>query len=211
MASPRTATSYALLGLLAVRAWTTYELAKQVGRSLHWFWPRAERKLYDEPKQLVAAGLATASRERTGNRPRTVYAITEEGRAALRDWLSEPPAPPSMESEAVLKVFFSDAGSLEQLGATLDRMEEDSAARVDVLASMAGMPPAESEFPARLHLSALLLSLQLDQELATLRWTRWARHQVSAWRGTDDPGAWDPPAVLAALAERARREVPSRT
>ena len=31
---PRTTTSYAVLGLLSVRSWTTYELAKQVQRSL---------------------------------------------------------------------------------------------------------------------------------------------------------------------------------
>ncbi len=61
MTSPRTTTSYALLGLLGLRDWTTYELARQVQRSLHWFWPRAERKLYDEPKRLVADGLATAT------------------------------------------------------------------------------------------------------------------------------------------------------
>jgi PadR family transcriptional regulator AphA len=49
MPSFPTTTSYAVLGLLSVRSWTTYELAKQVQRSLNWFWPRAERKLYDEP------------------------------------------------------------------------------------------------------------------------------------------------------------------
>ena len=49
----RSTTSYALLGLLSLRSWTTYELAKQVQRSIGWFWPRAERKLYDEPKRLV--------------------------------------------------------------------------------------------------------------------------------------------------------------
>ena len=63
----RTTTSYAVLGLLSVRTWTTYELAKQVRRRLHWFWPRAERKLYDEPKRLVAAGLATASGSATAS------------------------------------------------------------------------------------------------------------------------------------------------
>ena len=48
MARPTTttATSQTVLGLLALRPWTTYELAKQVQRSLGWFWPRAERKLY---------------------------------------------------------------------------------------------------------------------------------------------------------------------
>src|SRR5438309_10169449 len=99
---PRTTTSYAVLGLLSVRSWTTYELAKQVQRSLKWFWPRAERKLYDEPKALVADGLATARQEYTGQRPKTVYEITEEGREALRSWLDEAPAPPATEFEGML-------------------------------------------------------------------------------------------------------------
>jgi DNA-binding PadR family transcriptional regulator len=86
---PKSTTSYALLGLLALRPWTTYELAKQAQRSLGWFWPRAERKLYDEPKRLVAAGLATATREMTGARPRTIYVATARGRKALRRWLDE--------------------------------------------------------------------------------------------------------------------------
>jgi PadR family transcriptional regulator AphA len=67
-----TTTSYAILGLLAVQPWTTYELAKQMEVSLHNFWPRAERKLYEEPRKLVARGLAEMSRETVGRRPRTV-------------------------------------------------------------------------------------------------------------------------------------------
>src|SRR5215813_6000700 len=106
MEKPLTTTSYALLGLLRLRPWTTYELAKQVQRGLGWFWPRAERKLYDEPKNLVAHGLARATEEHTGNRPRTVYAITPAGRKALRLWLGEPSAPPAFEFEAMVKVFF---------------------------------------------------------------------------------------------------------
>src|SRR6187431_658462 len=115
MEKPLGTTSYAVLGLLAIRPWTTYELAKQVQRSLSWFWPRAERKLYDEPKRLVADGLALASAEATGKRPRTVYAITADGRSALRDWLDEPPAPRTTEFEGMVKVFFADAGTLDQL------------------------------------------------------------------------------------------------
>src|SRR6478735_8469709 len=123
MAKPLTSTSHALLGLLALRPWTTYELTKQVQRSLGWFWPRAERKLYDEPKHLVAAGLATATEQQTGRRKRTVYAITAAGRRALRTWLGEEPAPPALEFEAMVKVFFADSGTLSQLRATLDSVE----------------------------------------------------------------------------------------
>ena len=46
-------TSFALLGLLALRPWTTYELANQTKRSLRFFFPRAERPLYAEAKRLT--------------------------------------------------------------------------------------------------------------------------------------------------------------
>ena len=193
----RTTTSYALLGLLALRSWTTYELAKQVQRSLNWFWPRAERKLYDEPKHLVEAGLATAHAESTGKRPRTVYAITQAGRRELRSWLDEPAAARSTEFEAMVKVFFADAGELGQLRATLERVEEEAKERVRALAEMAGRPPL---FEERLHLSALTLRLQLDQERAVLEWAAWAREQVAQWRSTTDPGDWDAQGVLDRIA-----------
>ena len=198
--SARTTTSYAILGLLSVRPWTTYELAKQVQRSLNWFWPRAERRLYDEPKALVADGLAVAAKEFTGQRPRTVYAITEAGRDAVRDWLGEPPAPHTVESEALLKVFFADAGSLEQLLGTLAATELEAADRLSRLAAMAGQALEQATaFPERQHISALALRLQLEQEQAVLTWARWAREQAGQWRSTTDPAAWDHTDELARL------------
>jgi DNA-binding PadR family transcriptional regulator len=194
---PRTTTSYALLGLLALRSWTTYELAKQVQRSLNWFWPRAERKLYDEPKRLVEDGLATAHAESTGKRPRTVYAITPAGRRELASWLDEPSAPRSGEFEAMVKVFFADAGDLGQLQTTLRRTEEEAQDRIRALAEMAARPP---HFAERLHISALTLRLGLVQERAVLDWARWAQDQVREWRSTTDPGDWDAQGVLDALA-----------
>jgi DNA-binding PadR family transcriptional regulator len=199
MARERTTTTYAILGLLSVRRWTTYELTKQVQRSLNWFWPRAERKLYDEPKRLVDEGLATASREYTGQRARTVYQITRRGRSALRQWLDEPSRPRSSEFEAMVKVFFADAGSKDQLLATLDGIAQEAAARLDSLADMAATNPFP--FPQRLHISALGLQMQYEQERAMLRWARWATRQVDEWPAADDPGAWDSRRVLAAIAK----------
>src|SRR5690349_3189533 len=182
---PRTTTSYAVLGLLSVRSWTTYELAKQVQRSLNWFWPRAERKLYDEPKRLVADGLASAHREFTGQRPRTVYAITGDGRDALRQWLDSPSAPRSTEFEAMLKVFFADAGSLDQLAATIDAIEAGTVERIQDLVGMVESA-GDSGFRERRHISALAIRLQYLQEAAVLTWTRWARAQIAEWRSTAD-------------------------
>ncbi len=195
-----TTTSYALLGLLNVRPWTTYELAKQVQRSLRWFWPRAERKLYDEPKLLVELGLARAEERYTGKRRSREYSITAEGRAELTRWLDEPPAPRTSEFEGMLKVFLADSGDVDQLRATLQRIEEDALQRVEALGAMAGAEPA---FPARSHISALGMPLQLEQERAVLTWARWARAQVDQWVSTTDPGSWHPREVLDEVARAA--------
>lgn len=198
MPRDRTTTSYAVLGLLAIRPWTTYELAKQVQRSLRWFWPRAERKLYDEPKRLAEEGLATATREHTGRRGRTVYTITEAGRAALREWLGEPFAPPSTEFEGMVKVFFADAGTKTQLLAALDLIEAQAIERLGQIVGFAATRPPV--FPEREHLSALGLRLYQEQEEATRRWAQWAREQVEQWPDTADHGAWDAAGTLTEIA-----------
>jgi PadR family transcriptional regulator, regulatory protein AphA len=197
MATPLSTTSHAVLGLLALRSWTTYELAKQVQRSLGWFWPRAERKLYEEPKRLVAAGLATATEQRTGNRPRTMYAITPAGRKALRRWLGEPSSPPALEFEAMVRVFFADGGSLEQLRATLEHVEATAEARLVVLRSMIeASVEGPYEFARRLPINALALRFQLDHERLQADWARWAREQTAGWRSTTDAAGWDWAAAL---------------
>lgn len=196
MADPRpkplTTTSHAILGLLALKPWTTYELARQVRRSLGWFWPRAERKLYEEPKHLVAAGLATATEQHTGNRRRTVYAITAAGRRALRKWLGERAAPPALEFEAMVKVFFADAGTLAQLRDTLVSVEETAAARRAELQSMIdAAATGPYEFARRQPVNALALRFQLDHEALFVAWARWAREQIAQWQSPTDAGDWE--------------------
>ena len=63
-----TTSSYAVLGLLAIKPWTGYELTRQATRSLRFAWPKSERLLYAEPKKLVEHGLATAREEAVGRR-----------------------------------------------------------------------------------------------------------------------------------------------
>ena len=201
MAKPLNTTSYALLGLLSVRPWTTYELAMQVRRSLHWFWPRAERKLYDEPKELARQGLADVEERFTGKRRSREYSITPEGRAALAGWLSEPPAPPVTEFEGMVKIFFADIGGLDQLRTTIERIEQEAARQVAELSVIAA---AGSAFAHRSHISAVTLALSLEMQTGVLTWARWAQEQVSQWRTTTDPGDWDEAAVrhrLVRLAE----------
>lgn len=181
-----TTTSYAVLSLLSLRPWTTYELAKQMQRSLHWIWPRAESKVYEEPRKLVAHGLARARRRYTGQRASTIYTITAAGRRALRNWVSRSGAPgPVLEFEAMLRVFAADRADVESLRRTLDAVraeteswQEFGTALGDELATTGG------PFPERAHINALMhrfLCLYVD---AVHRWAEWALDEVAGWTDT---------------------------
>src|SRR5260370_275846 len=111
-----TTTSYAILGLLSLRPWSAYDLSKQMKRSLDLCWPRAERAIYYEPKNLLAHGLVEAKTESNGRRTRTVYTITPRGRRALKRWLAQPSSTrPEFESEAVGRALFAEHGSKNDL------------------------------------------------------------------------------------------------
>ena len=177
-----TTTSYAVLSLLALRPWTTYELAKQMKRSLGWIWPRAESRLYEEPKKLVAAGLATSRSEPTGRRRSTVYSITPEGRQALAGWLAEPGAGPVLECEALVKIAYADLGTRDGLLANLAALIDDETAKLHFGEMIArqyldGLGP----FQERLPISGLMWRFLWDYHLAVLRWARWAQTEVQAW------------------------------
>ncbi len=183
-------TSYAILGLLAIKPWSTYELTKQMRRALRFVWPRAESNLYREPQRLVAAGLATAAERRLGRRKRTEYSITADGRSALVAWLEKPATPTLLESEAMLKVLFGNyvttdvlIRQIEAFGAEAEAV--DTPWRTIAREYVEGRGP----FPERAHVN-LLYWVLLDR-WARLRvdWARWASAEVARW--PDERGPTD--------------------
>jgi DNA-binding PadR family transcriptional regulator len=180
-----TTTSYAILGLLALRPWSAYELAKQMERSLHFVWPRAESKLYEEPKTLVAHGLASVRTEQQGRRSRTVYSITPQGQAALQAWLSSPGAGPVLEFEGLLKVVFAEQGSKEQLLANLQAIRAEAESVLQFGAGLAHeYLDHQGPFPERLHIHALVWRFLWESTKARLDWAIWAEAQVEQWPDT---------------------------
>jgi DNA-binding PadR family transcriptional regulator len=189
-------TSFAILGLLSINPFTTYELAQQMDRTLSWFWPRAASVIYEEPKKLVTAGMATSHATFTGKRRSTVYEITDAGRAALRDWLDTPAAGMRMEFEAMLKVAFADAGNASQLRATVREIGADAEARLaEILDRSAQYATTGGPFPNRLPIVAITGKLLMGQYEAVVRWARWAEDAIGEWTGvTSATGAKVPPA-----------------
>ncbi len=177
-----TTTSHMLLGLLAIKPWTTYELAQQMDRTIRRFWPRARSKVYEEPKKLAALGYAEATDEKVGRRSRTLYSITPEGRRALEVWLGEPGAPPVVEWEQLAKLFFAEFSTKDDMLATLADIQQwardESAVHVEV-----GMQvlAAGSAFPRRDAKNLLIGRFFSDFSNMIGDWAAWATEVVEAW------------------------------
>jgi DNA-binding PadR family transcriptional regulator len=187
----QSSTSFALLGLLAVRPWTTYELANQTQRSLRFFFPRAERHLYAEIKRLADAGLARSETTFTGKRRTTTYSITPAGRKALREWLRTEPAPPVLEAEVLLRSFYAENGRQQDLLASLTVARDQAVAAQRELATMAqSQVDGEAPFPERAAVGALGLRFVTDFHRLVESWAEWAAAEVATWERPDGRD-WD--------------------
>ena len=179
----RTTTSYLILGLLCSRDWSAYELAEQLGRGVTELWPRADRQLYNAPKRLVEDGLAAARTERTGERTRTVYSITDAGQEALRAWLTEASAPSALEFEGMIRVLLADQGTLEDLQANLRTMARQAQETRDVFLGHARfmLDTRGGTHPERLHLFAMVNLFTVGHFDHIARWAEWAADHVETW------------------------------
>ena len=198
-----TTTSFAILGLLAIRPFSSYELVKQMDRNLGRVWPRAGSKLYEEPKKLVDAGLATGVNEMVGRRPRTVYSITPAGRAALAEWLRDPGEGPVLEWEQLLKVWFSDHGTKADALASLAAARE-WAAGLNEENKKAGRAyiAGEGPFQHRAAQNMITGAFITDFTALVARWAEWATAEVEKW--PDNPAEAIPDrAAMEAIARRA--------
>jgi DNA-binding PadR family transcriptional regulator len=207
-----TTTSFAILALLALKPWTTYELAKQMERSLRDLWPRAESVVYEEPKRLVAYGFATASKRYTGRRATTLYSITPKGRRELVRWLQRPGAGPVQEFEGLVKVAFSDLSSRDDLLAQIRTIRAEAEARRAYVGSrLKEYESTGGPFRDRLPVINLVGRYQLEQARALGTWAAWAEAEVKRWRGvTPSTGARVPKVGLPRTADRPNRRGRSR-
>jgi DNA-binding PadR family transcriptional regulator len=183
-----TTTSYAILGLLAVRPWTTHELVQQVDRSLRRIWPRTQSKLYEEPKKLVAHGYAKAADDPVGRRRRTRYTITAKGRRALSTWLREPGDGPVLECEQLLKIHFADSGSTADIVTNLEATRAWVLEQNDEnLATARAYLESRGAFPERAALNQLVGMFLASFYLTVAEWVDWATRAVDGW--PDDPAS----------------------
>jgi PadR family transcriptional regulator, regulatory protein AphA len=102
------ASRYAILGMLNFGNKSGYDIKKAIAASTANFWRESDGNIYPALKKLVEEkAVRPVSSKETSGRQRQVYKITDAGRVALREWLVQPTAPRSPDSEFLLKLFFS--------------------------------------------------------------------------------------------------------
>lgn len=180
-------TSYALLGQLALRSWSIYDMTRNIARTLHWFWPRAESVLYSEIKKLAALGYVR-SRTEPGDRgrPRTIYTITPSGRRALRRWLATDSGGFTLHSEPMLRVHLAPYGSLDDITNAIDHARDDAEALLrQALEIGAEFAEGRHQFQTQVHVRALLFDYLWSFGLGLYLWADRAGAEVGRWPDMD--------------------------
>ncbi|MFF1448640.1 PadR family transcriptional regulator [Streptomyces sp. NPDC058274] len=113
---------HALLGLLSERPASGYDLLKLFETSLATAWPATQSQIYTELTKLAGTGLIKVAAE--GPRGRKEYALTDEGLAELRHWLTETTPQRNTRSDILLRVFFLGVLTPEQARGYLTELIE---------------------------------------------------------------------------------------
>jgi DNA-binding PadR family transcriptional regulator len=110
----QTAVTPVVLGLLALKPRSGYDIKTVVDRSTRFFWAASYGQIYPELRRLEQDGLIEGESIPNGARDRRVYKITANGRKALAEWLLGPEYTVELRDESLLRLFFADSLPYEQ-------------------------------------------------------------------------------------------------
>lgn len=109
---------YAMLGLLARKPRTGYDLIRLLRKPIGYYWTAQQSQIYPELGRLTASDLVEFSTGAgPGPREKKTYAITPAGRTALTAWLPEPLGARSNRDELMVRTFSVVAGERDQMRA----------------------------------------------------------------------------------------------
>jgi PadR family transcriptional regulator, regulatory protein AphA len=159
-------TRYVVLGMLTTGALTGYGLRQRIASSVGHFWQESYGQLYPTLRQLAAEGLVEGRAAPRGpGRAGATYEITPRGRAALAEWVAQPPVLEPQRNEVLLKVFFAGAVPPEVTARNLRGVAAAVQAQLAELEDIAARFDAAPE----VHPDAPYWRLTLDFGLSFLR------------------------------------------
>ncbi len=162
------ATAYVILGMVSREPRSGYEIKALVDETTRFFWAASYGQIYPELKRLAEAGLIEGVDAPRGERKRTVYAITAEGEAALKDWLRQAPATYEMREEGLLKLFFAGVLPPEEAADILHWMREHRAGLAERLSALEPLALDEEKLEDPYPLMVLRAGIEFNEWFA--RW-----------------------------------------
>jgi PadR family transcriptional regulator AphA len=166
---------HAVLGLLSECPASGYDLMKLFDLSLSNVWPATQSQLYAELGKLAETGLVSVAAE--GARGRKEYAITEEGLAELRHWITEvKPARTMARNDMLLRVFFLAQVEPEEARAYLRRQSELVTKHLEHMESIREFVESGQDNLSVYGRLALEYGLRLGS--VQREWAEWAEEQI---------------------------------
>jgi len=117
-------TRYAVLGMLAYKPMSGYDIKKMIDNSIAFFWNENYGHIYPILGKLASEGLVKLQSKpaKGGGRPgRKVYEITKEGLKVITEWVGQPHAEEYFRIEVLLKLFFGMLVTRETSIAAVER------------------------------------------------------------------------------------------
>jgi DNA-binding PadR family transcriptional regulator len=137
--------SYEILGLVGREGAGAHDLLQMAkrGRMLAW---AGESQYYTEPKRLAKLGYLSARKQAGKTRERTVYALTDKGLDALRDYARTPVTFTPLKSDPLLRLLICD---LVGEDVTLESLATLRADLADIESRLDGAEQRAKDFPHR--------------------------------------------------------------
>ena len=122
MRKRKSRTKYAILGFLAGKPRSGYDLKKAVEKSVGFFWSESYGQIYPILSRLVEDGMAVRlDKDKSTGRNRQQYAITPSGLEEVQNWIKLTADYQSHRNEMLLKLFF---GNLTDLDTSLRHLRD---------------------------------------------------------------------------------------
>jgi len=163
------ATGKVILGMLAARPRSGYEIKQLVDNSARFFWAASYGQIYPELKKLERAGLIAGKDSSRGDRQRTVFTLTAAGKRAAREWMGTPPEVLETRDEGLLKLFFAGSIAPARLSEIARERAAQSAAKAAQLRSIAarveeeGQPEGTEAEPDAGSMAVLRYGIELSE------------------------------------------------
>ncbi|MGG1553673.1 PadR family transcriptional regulator [Paenibacillus ferrarius] len=165
--------SYGLLSMLSYAPFSGYDLMQKIQP----FWPAKHSQIYPLLAQLERDGYIQHELVVQPDKPdKKVHSLTDRGREALAQWLSQPACPPVTRDELSLKIFCMNEGDPVDIQRLLEQ-------RVEYCREKLVWFHAKSELYAHERMDSspgivLLMRRALFSFQSELDWAEWALKEL---------------------------------